>query len=96
MLLVEALLVAMPAAWLSLGAWDNIFNPSINRDDVTRVMPPEPSIGVKPLSLRSACSASGRVMDRRTVFTSWSNSVRMPPEPMTRSRPSTGSRVMPI
>lgn len=31
-------MVAMPAAWLGLGAWDNILYPSINRDDVARVM----------------------------------------------------------
>lgn len=36
--LVCCLLVAMPAAWLTLGVLDNILYPAINRDDVSRVL----------------------------------------------------------
>ncbi len=38
LVLVQAFVVALPAAWLTLGALDNIFHPSINRDDVARVL----------------------------------------------------------
>lgn len=36
--LVQAVVVALPAAWLSLGALDNILHSEINRDDVARVL----------------------------------------------------------
>lgn len=36
--LARCLLVAMPAAWLTLGVLDNIRYPAINRDDVGRVL----------------------------------------------------------
>ncbi|MDE0045830.1 MAG: DUF2165 family protein [bacterium] len=36
--LVQAVVVALPAAWLSLGALDNILHSAINRDDVARVL----------------------------------------------------------
>ncbi len=38
LVLVQAFVMALPAAWLSLGALDNIFHPSINRDEVARVL----------------------------------------------------------
>ena len=37
-LLVQALVVAMPAIWLGIGVFDNIRYPEINRDDVARVL----------------------------------------------------------
>ena len=37
-LLVQSLVVAMPAAWLTLGALDNILHSAINRDDIARVL----------------------------------------------------------
>jgi predicted small integral membrane protein len=37
-LVVQALVVAMPAAWLSVGVIDNILHPHINRDDVAKVL----------------------------------------------------------
>lgn len=36
--LVQSVVVALPAAWLTLGALDNILHPQINRDDVARVL----------------------------------------------------------
>ncbi len=36
--LVQTVVVLLPAAWLSLGALDNIIHYSINRDDVARVL----------------------------------------------------------
>jgi len=38
LVLVQALVAAFPAAWLTLGVWDNIRYPAINRDDVARVL----------------------------------------------------------
>lgn len=35
---VQAFAAALPAAWLSLGALDNMFHPSINRDEMARVL----------------------------------------------------------
>ncbi len=36
--LVQSVVVALPAAWLSLGAFDNILHSRINRDAVARVL----------------------------------------------------------
>ncbi len=36
--LVQSVVVALPAAWLSLGTLDNILHSRINRDDVSRVL----------------------------------------------------------
>ena len=36
--LVQSVVVALPAAWLSVGALDNILHPQINRDDVAKVL----------------------------------------------------------
>lgn len=38
LLVVQILVTAMLAAWLSLGVIDNILHPSINRDDVAKVL----------------------------------------------------------
>ena len=35
---LRCILVALPAAWLSLGVLDNILHPAINRDEVARVL----------------------------------------------------------
>ena len=35
---LRCVLVVLPAAWLSLGVLDNILHPSINRDEVARVL----------------------------------------------------------
>jgi len=36
--LIQCVLISLPAAWLTLGAIDNIIHPEINRDDVARVL----------------------------------------------------------
>jgi len=36
--LAQAVLVALQACWLTLGVWDNMRHPRINRDDIARVL----------------------------------------------------------
>ena len=67
-LVVKASITALPGAWIALGTCDNVRFPSINRDDVARVLALEALSDVPEIKARVAHRAvtSPRVV--RTLF----------------------------
>ena len=65
---MKAFITALPGAWIALGACDNVRFPSINRDDVARVLALEALADVPEIKARVAQRAitSPRVV--RTLF----------------------------
>ncbi|MBC6439362.1 MAG: DUF2165 family protein [Rhodospirillales bacterium] len=67
-LLAKALVTAMPAAWLTLGVLDNIIHPSVNRNDVARVLALEAVEGWPEVKQQVGHRAITKPMVGRIVF----------------------------